>query len=349
MNKLKLIAILLISPILVLVPFKAYLQSTGEISGKVRISSGSALADVTVKATHNESKETKTVTTDDSGFYKITGLLEGTYTLNFTKEGFQRSQMRNVKVTSNQNTVCELIDMVWESITSVGDDLAGRELIAVARVAAGGSEYAHLQHVTARSSGFVSVAAIASPGATAVPGMVELRLNVTDYQDRDLRRRLDIAPSGGIVAGPTFLVYTGTEGGGMFSGNPFRVSEVAASRQWALMGFGTLNRAVQGQLATAYRRDEGNNYVVEVKFNPTDTVRFWINKDTFLISKVQTRYNSQVIVEEERSDYRRVSCMMLPFRIVTKLRGQRLADLTVDSYDLQTAVPMATFTISARP
>jgi hypothetical protein len=229
------------------------------------------------------------------------------------------------------------------------DDLTGRELLSVTRVAQGGSEYANLQYVTARSGGFVNVAAIATPGASAITGMVELRLNVTDYQDRDLRRRLDIAPAGGIIAGPTFLVYTGTEGGGMFSGNPFRVSEVAASRQWALMGFGTLNRAVQGQLVTARQRDEGNNYVVEVKFNPTDTIRFWINKDTFLTSRVQTRYNSQVMVEEDRSDYRRVSCMMLPFRIVTKLRGQRLADLTIDSYDLQTAVPAATFTISATP
>jgi hypothetical protein len=40
--------------------------------------------------------------------------------------------------------------------------------------------------------------------------------------------------------------------------------------------------------------------------------------------------------------------MMFPFRIVTKLQGQRLADLTIDSYDLQTAVPAAIFTISAR-
>ena len=229
------------------------------------------------------------------------------------------------------------------------DDLTGRELLSVTRVAQGGSEYANLQYVTARSGGFVNVAAIATPGASAVTGMVELRLNVTDYQDRDLRRRLDIAPAGGIIAGPTFLVYTGTEGGGMFSGNPFRVSEVAASRQWALMGFGTLNRAVNGQLVTARQRDEGNNYVVEVKFSDDDTVRYWIDKNTFLISKIVTRNRSTVMIEEERSDYRKVSCMTLPFRIVTRLRGQRLADLTIANYDLQTVVPAARFTMTATP
>lgn len=227
--------------------------------------------------------------------------------------------------------------------TGKAEDLSGRELLSVTRVAQGGSEYAALQYVTAYSAGFVNVAAVASTGATTVGGMIEVKLNVTDYQDRDLRRRLDIAPAGGLIAGPTFLVYTGTSGGGMLSGNPFRVSEISASRQWAMMGFGTLNRAVEGSLVAARQRDQGFHYVVEVIFNPTDTVRFFINKNTFLIDKVQTRYNSRVLVEEDRSDYRRVSCMMFPFRVVTKLSGQRLADLTIDRYDMQTAVPNTIF------
>ena len=231
--------------------------------------------------------------------------------------------------------------------TSGAQDLSGRELLAVTRVAQGGGEYASLQYVTAYSSGFVNVAAVASTGATTVGGMVEIKLNVTDYQDRDLRRRLDIAPAGGLIAGPTFLVFTGTEGGGMISGNPFRVTEVHASRQWAMMGFGTLNRAVEGSLPVVRSRDDGFHYVIDVKFNPTDTVRYWINKNTFLIDKVQSRYNNRTLVEEDRSDYRKVSCMMFPFHIVTRLTGQRLADLTIDRYDMQTAVPSVRFTLSA--
>jgi hypothetical protein len=39
--------------------------------------------------------------------------------------------------------------------------------------------------------------------------------------------------------------------------------------------------------------------------------------------------------------------MMFPFRVVTKLSGQRLADLTIDRYDMQTAVPSVRFTLSA--
>lgn len=243
--------------------------------------------------------------------------------------------------------------------TGHADDLSGIELMQVTRVAQGGAEYAGLQYLTARSQGFVNVAPFAAVGlgtpggGGVIAGQVEVRVNITDYQDHDLRRRLDVSPTGGMVAsmGPTFLVYTGMEGGGMFMGNQFRVSEVAASRQWAMMGFGTLNRAANGNLPALRQRDEIYNgqphYVVEVKFNPTDTVRFWINKRTFLTSRVVTRFNSRQLVEEDRSDYRKVSCMMLPFRVVTKLSGQRLADLTIDSYDVQTVVPSARFTMVA--
>jgi hypothetical protein len=44
-----------------------------------------------------------------------------------------------------------------------------------------------------------------------------------------------------------------------------------------------------------------------------------------------------------------VSCMTLPFRVVTRLRGQRLADLAINSYDLQTVVPAGNFTMTAMP
>jgi hypothetical protein len=237
--------------------------------------------------------------------------------------------------------------------TGSADDLTGRELLSVTRVAQGGNEYRGLQFVTAKAAGFVNVAPIAGVGlgTGGAAAAVEVKLNLTDYQDVNGRRRLDVSATapGAATLGPTFLVYTGSNGGGMYMGNEFRVSEAAASRHWGLMGFSTLNRAVDGQLMTARQRDEGNDYVVEVKFNPEDTVRYWISKNTFLIDRVVTRYNSRVLVEEERSDYRKVSCMMLPFRIVTKLGGQRLADLSVDSYDLQTAVPSARFTMAIVP
>ena len=226
-------------------------------------------------------------------------------------------------------------------------DFNGRELLAVTRVAQGGEEYRGLQFLTAKSKGFVNVAPIvgAGLGTGGAASSVEVKFNMTDYQDKDSRRRLDVTLMGPMV-GQTFLVYTGNSGGGMYMGNEFRVSEAAASRHWGLMGFGTLNQAVDGQLKTDRLKDNDNNYVVEVKFNSTDSLRYYIDKRTFLTNKLVTYYNGKMLVEEERSDYRKANCMMLPFRIITRLGGQRVSDLDIESYDLKTVVPEARFTIS---
>ena len=229
------------------------------------------------------------------------------------------------------------------------EGMNGRELLSVTRVAQGGSDYSGLQFITAKSTGFVNVAPLVGVGlgTGGAVASVEVKLNLTDYQDKDLRRRLDVTPTAvGMVTGPTYLVWTGSLGGGMYLGNEFRVSEAAASRHWGLMGFSTLNRAIEGQLKTDRLDDQGNNYVIEVKFNSEDSLRYWIDKNTFLISRVVSYYNGKILVEEDRSEYRKANCMMLPFRIVTRVRGQRLADLTIESYDLKTEVPGARFTMS---
>lgn len=234
------------------------------------------------------------------------------------------------------------------SRTSSAADFSGREILSVSRIAHGGPDYANLQYVTVRAGGFVNAVAFGGMGANPLGGMAEVKLNITDYQDKQMRRRLEVAPTA-TLPGRTYLVFTGSMGGGMVFGNEFRVREAAASRHWGMMGFDTLNRAIEGQLVSARQSDEGNDYVVEVKFNSDDTVRYWINKQTFLIDKITTRYRSQVLIEEERSNYRRADCMMLPFHIMTRLQGQPLADLDIQTYDLKTAVPAVTFTMSAMP
>jgi len=227
-------------------------------------------------------------------------------------------------------------------------DFTGKEILSVARIAHGGADYASLQYVTVKATGFVNAVAFGAAGANPLGGMAEVKLGITDYQDKMMRRRLEVSPSA-TLPGRTYLVFTGSTGGGMIFGNEFRVREAAASRHWGMMGFDTLNRAIEGQLVTARQSDEGNDYVVEVKFNADDTVRYWINKSTFLIDKITTRYKSQVLIEEERSNYRRADCMMLPFHVVTRLQGQPLADLDITSYDLKSAVPAVTFTMTAIP
>jgi hypothetical protein len=228
-------------------------------------------------------------------------------------------------------------------------DFTGREILSVTRIAHGGADYAGLQNVTVQASGFVNAAAFGGLAANPLGAMAEVKLRITDYQDKQMRRRLDVAPTAALGPGPTYLVFTGSIGGGMMFGNEFRVRETAVSRHWAMMGFDTLNRAIEGSLVAVRQADDGGDYVVEVKFNPQDTVRYWINKQTFLIDKITTRYNSQPLIEEQRSDYRRADCMMLPFHIVTRLQGQPFADLEITNYDLKALVPASRFSISAQP
>lgn len=261
---------------------------------------------------------------------------------------FRRSTARKFLLLAFCACAALALASTTSTVPNSAADFTGREILSVSRIAHGGVDYMNMQNVTVQAGGFVNAAAFGGIGANPLGAMAEVKLRITDYQDKQMRRRLDVAPSASLP-GRTYLVYTGSTGGGMIFGNEFRVSETAASRHWGMMGFDTLNRAIDGQLVTARQKDEGNDYVVEVKFNPQDTVRYWINMQTFLIDRITTRYNSQVLIDENRSDYRRADCMMLPFHVVTRLQGQRLADLQIESYDLKTNVPAARFTMTVSP
>ena len=227
-----------------------------------------------------------------------------------------------------------------------GQDFDGQEMLAVARVALGGEEYAGLQFITATSTGFVNVAPImgAGLGTGGAASTVEVKFAMTDFQDKNSRRRLNVKPTGPSI-GETFLIYSGNSGGGMYMGNEFRVSDATGARHWGLMGFSTLNLAIERQVKSDRLKDQGSNYVVKVRFNDSDELHYYLDKKTFLISKVISYYNGKLMVEEERSDYRRASCLMLPYRVITRLGGQRVSDLTIENYDIKTEVPEGTFNI----
>lgn len=261
----------------------------------------------------------------------------------------RRLTARKIALLASCGFAAMALIITTATVPNSAAEFSGREILSVTRIAHGGADYAGLQNVTVQASGFVNAAAFGGLAANPLGAMAEVKLRITDYQDKQMRRRLDVAPTAALGPGPTYLVFTGAQGGGMMFGNEFRVRETAVSRHWAMMGFDTLNRAIEGQLVSARQADEGNDYVVEVKFNADDTVRYWINKQTFLIDKITTRYRSQVLIEENRSDYRRADCMMLPFHIITRLQGQPFADLEISSYDLKSSVPASRFTITATP
>src|ERR1700686_1193009 len=113
------------------------------------------------------------------------------------------------------------------TIPNAAAEFSGREILSVARIAHGGADYAGLQNVTVQASGFVNAAAFGGLAANPLGAMAEIKLKITDYQAKLMRRRLDVPPTAALGPGPTYLVFTGAQGGGMMFGNEFRVRETA--------------------------------------------------------------------------------------------------------------------------
>ena len=85
---------------------------------------------------------------------------------------------------------------------NAASDFTGREILSVSRIAHGGADYANMQNVTVQAGGFVNAAAFGGLGANPLGGMAEVKLHITDYQDKQMRRRLDVAPSTAMPAMP---------------------------------------------------------------------------------------------------------------------------------------------------
>ncbi|MEY2536677.1 MAG: hypothetical protein QOG67_417, partial [Verrucomicrobiota bacterium] len=75
--------------------------SFGRISGSVTDSSGAAIAGATIKIINTETQTARTVESDDNGFYTVTNLPVGPYTLEATQKGFQRKEITGIAVVAD--------------------------------------------------------------------------------------------------------------------------------------------------------------------------------------------------------------------------------------------------------
>src|SRR6266566_4440820 len=80
--------------------------TSGRISGTVTDSSGAVIPNAAVTVTNNATNLMRTVQTDDSGFYTITNLPVGTYSLQVERTGFKKSnQTDNVLAADTRLTI----------------------------------------------------------------------------------------------------------------------------------------------------------------------------------------------------------------------------------------------------
>ena len=90
-------AFLTLSACLVLMASAAWSQSNvGAISGEVTDSTGAAVPNSSVTATHTQTGLKRSVTTQENGFYVFAALPGGTYNIRVEKEGFRNSEQSGV-------------------------------------------------------------------------------------------------------------------------------------------------------------------------------------------------------------------------------------------------------------
>src|SRR5438309_10112509 len=75
--------------------------SFGRISGTVTDPGGAVLSGAPVVITNSETQASRTVNTNDSGFYSATNLPIGTYSVKVEQPGFRKQERSNVQVSAD--------------------------------------------------------------------------------------------------------------------------------------------------------------------------------------------------------------------------------------------------------
>src|SRR5437868_12703159 len=77
-------------------------QNTGSISGVVTDPTGAVVQGATITATNQGSNATRAVATNSSGFYSVTNLVPGSYTVSVEKAGFRPVKFANTPLSVAQ-------------------------------------------------------------------------------------------------------------------------------------------------------------------------------------------------------------------------------------------------------
>ena len=84
-------------------------DGTGAIAGKITDANGAVVPNATVTATNEESKISRSASTNDEGNYTITNLAAGKYSVKAQGSGFKDSVVSSVPVTANSTTNVDIV------------------------------------------------------------------------------------------------------------------------------------------------------------------------------------------------------------------------------------------------
>ena len=115
---------LLLSVLLSLCATSAYAQFGASIQGTVVDSSGGAVVGATVTVTNPDTGISKPPVTADTGFYRVSALVPGKYTISVEAAGFKKEVTKGVFVSAEELTGHDIVlqpGAVTDSVTVSGD------------------------------------------------------------------------------------------------------------------------------------------------------------------------------------------------------------------------------------
>src|SRR5512143_2189923 len=78
-------------------------QFKASIQGTVTDESGAVVSGAAVTVTNNETQRAQRTTTNDDGFYRVTGLPPGTYTVTAELTGFKKKVLEKVVIRAEES------------------------------------------------------------------------------------------------------------------------------------------------------------------------------------------------------------------------------------------------------
>src|SRR5579872_5163478 len=76
---------------------------TGQLSGNIADSTGGVIAGAQVRIVSNETRQSRSASTNSEGHFIITELLPGTYSLEITANGFKKHEQKEVSLAANEH------------------------------------------------------------------------------------------------------------------------------------------------------------------------------------------------------------------------------------------------------
>jgi hypothetical protein len=101
----------------------------GRISGTVQDANGANVPNATVKVTNNANNFERTVSTDENGFYTVTNLPVGTYTIEAEQKGYKKALVSGQNVTADARLTVDLKLEAGEISETVEIVAAGGETV----------------------------------------------------------------------------------------------------------------------------------------------------------------------------------------------------------------------------